>query len=331
MKTITNVRKIAVFAFIAVIVASCTKDQQSPEVTPEAKQSETITEVAKSNPELSNLVEALTKAELTDEFSDQVQAKSKVTYTIFAPTNKAFMEFLKANKIENLKSASKQNLRDVLLNHVVMGAKKAAELKTEYLSTLSQVKISGTEKNYLSLFVNTTDGVMLNGESKVIKADIKFCRGVIHIVDKVIPLPSIVTHAKANPNFSTLLAVVTSPEQAAIATALTTSKKPLTVFAPINAAFDIALGTGGFANGATAAQVTKVLQYHVVGDANVLAASLKEGQVVTTLLGQQFTIGLTGGAKIKDQAGNTINIIATDVQCTNGVVHAIDRVLQPAL
>jgi uncharacterized surface protein with fasciclin (FAS1) repeats len=238
---------------------------------------------------------------------------------------------LKANRIQSVQTATRESLRTVLLNHVVMGAKKAADLKTEYLSTLAKVKISATGQNYLSLFVNTTNGVVLNGEAKVIKADILFSRGVIHIVDKVIPLPSIVTHAKANANFSTLLAVVTSPEQAAIATALTTNKTPLTVFAPINAAFDVALGEGGFANGATAAQVTKVLQYHVVGNANVLAASLKEGQVVTTLLGQQFTIGLTGGAKIKDQAGNSINIIATDVQCTNGVIHAVDKVLQPAL
>jgi hypothetical protein len=43
----------------------------------------------------------------------------------------------------------------------------------------------------------------------------------------------------------------------------------------------------------------KVLQYHVVSPANVLAASLMEGQIVTPILSpaQTFKISLVGGAK----------------------------------
>lgn len=42
-----------------------------------------------------------------------------------------------------------------------------------------------------------------------------------------------------------------------------------------------------------------------------------------------FTITTTGGAKITDANNRVSNIILTDVQCSNGIVHAIDRVLLP--
>jgi uncharacterized surface protein with fasciclin (FAS1) repeats len=41
--------------------------------------------------------------------------------------------------------------------------------------------------------------------------------------------------------------------------------------------------------------LTKVLQYHVVSG-NILAATLTEGQIVTTLNTQTFTVQLAGGA-----------------------------------
>ncbi|MNY47188.1 Fasciclin domain protein [compost metagenome] len=51
--------------------------------------------------------------------------------------------------------------------------------------------------------------------------------------------------------------------------------------------------------------------------------------MVSTFAGQNFTVGLTGGAKITDASGRVSNIIATDVQCSNGIIHAIDKVLLP--
>lgn len=80
-----------------------------------------------------------------------------------------------------------------------------------------------------------------------------------------------------------------------------------------------------------AATLNKVLQYHVVSGANVLAGSLTEGQQPTTYQGGKFTIGLSGGAKITDLNNRVSKIIITDVQGTNGVVHAIDKVLLPTL
>jgi uncharacterized surface protein with fasciclin (FAS1) repeats len=61
----------------------------------------------------------------------------------------------------------------------------------------------------------------------------------------------------------------------------------------------------------------------------VLAATLTNGQMVNTLLAEEFEIDLTDGAKIIDGATRTSNIIVTDVQAANGVIHVINKVLLP--
>ena len=174
--------------------------------------------------------------------------------------------------------------------------------------------------------------VMLNGVAKVTTADVMASNGVIHIVDKVIDLPTIVTHATANPNFTSLVGALTGAGQPNFVSILS-GTGPFTVFVPTNDAFtalNTELAPGGIA-GVSAANLTKVLQYHVVSG-NILAASLTEGQVVSTLqTPQTFTVQLTGGAKIKDANNRISTIIATDVQCSNGVIHVLNKVLLPIL
>ena len=188
--------------------------------------------------------------------------------------------------------------------------------------------------NTLSMYVDITSSVKLNGVANVTIADVIASNGVIHVVDAVIGLPTIVTHALANKNFSSLVSALTGAGQPDFVTILS-GTGPFTVFAPTNTAFtalNAELAPGGIAS-VSAANLTKVLQYHVVSPANVLAATLTEGQMVTPILtpAQKFTIQLTGGAKIKDVNNRLSNIIITDVQCANGVIHAVDRVLLPVL
>jgi len=71
------------------------------------------------------------------------------------------------------------------------------------------------------------------------------------------------------------------------------------------------------------------LDYHVIKDANVLAASLTQDQEVTTIGGNTFAIDLTNGAEIIDGQSRVSTIQATDIQGKNGVVHVIDKVLLP--
>ena len=76
----------------------------------------------------------------------------------------------------------------------------------------------------------------------------------------------------------------------------------------------------------------EVLLYHVTDAGNVRSTDLTDGMMVTTLAeGETFTIDLSGNVPAINAAGNTSNIVFTDVQATNGVVHVIDTVILPNL
>lgn len=318
MKNVFKIRILALIALFAILTVSC--DDNDKDVVVD----NTITGKASTNANLSILVQALVRADLA------TTLKGSGPYTVFAPTNQAFTTFLASKNYATINDVSKEALTQILLNHVVTGSVKSTDLTTGYIKTLAKGPASTT--NTLSMYVDISSGVKLNGISTVTTANVMASNGVIHIVDAVIDLPTIVTHAAANANFSTLATVLNRSGQPNFTTALS-AIGPFTVFAPTNAAFtalDLELAPGGIAS-VSAANLTKVLQYHVLSG-NVLAASLTEGQVITPPLltpSQTFTIQLSGGAKIKDARNRISNIIITDVQASNGVIHAINKVLLP--
>ena len=237
-----------------------------------------------------------------------------------------------ANGFSSLDEVPDAALKEILLNHVLSGSFNSSSLTTGYVKTLAKGSASST--NTLSMFVNTSSGVKLNGVSTVTTANISASNGIIHIVDNVIGLPTVVTHALANPNFSTLVAALTRDDQPDFAGILSgTESSPFTVFAPTNAAFGSLLTELGAnsLNDINQSTLENTLKYHVVAGANVLASTLTNNQMVTTFQGQSFTITTTGGAKITDANGRMSNIILTDVQASNGVIHAIDKVVLPNL
>ena len=106
------------------------------------------------------------------------------------------------------------------------------------------------------------------------------------------------------------------------------SEGPFTVFAPTNDAFEMLFNDLGI-NGVedlTADQLTPILLYHVVND-KVMAADVRSGKVST--LNEEAWISIEANSK-----GVTLdevsNVIITDVEGTNGVIHVIDRVLIPS-
>jgi transforming growth factor-beta-induced protein len=198
-----------------------------------------------------------------------------------------------------------------------VGAKAmSTDLQTGYIPTLSK---SGD--NFISMYINIANGVAINKNTKVTSADITAKNGVIHVVDKVILPPSVVNIALDNDNFTTLVQAVL---KAGLVDALS-AKGPYTVFAPTNDAFQALftqLGISGIAD-LTAEQLTPILTYHVVSG-NVLSKSLTNGQVGTLNPDKKLTVNLSGGVKINDS-----EVIAADIQGSNGVVHVINKVLIP--
>jgi len=316
MKNLLKFKVIIALVALTSFTISCDNDDDEPMAD------NTITGLAKSNANLSILVQALGRAELA------ATLQGVGPYTVFAPTDAAFVAFLKTTPYATLNDVPKDVLKQILLNHVVSGKVKSTDLTTGYVKTLATSATSGT--NTMSMYVDLRSGVKLNGTAMVTAADVMASNGVIHVVDKVIGLPTVVTHATANPNFTSLVGALTGAGQPNFVSILS-GVGPFTVFAPTNDAFtalNTELAPGGIA-GVSTANLTKVLQYHVA-NGNVLAASLTEGQMVSTLqTPQRFTIQLAGGPKIKDVNNRISNITATDVQCSNGVIHVISKVLLP--
>ncbi|MGB5363035.1 MAG: fasciclin domain-containing protein [Aureibaculum sp.] len=283
----------------------------------------TIVTHAVANPDLSSLVGALTSGGNTA-FTDLLSTPGD--FTVFAPDNAAFTAFTNPDGNE---------LSDILSNHVIAGATALSSgLANGYVNTAAT--FNGTDNN-LSLYVNIDNGVKLNGTSEVVKADIIAINGVIHVVNAVIDLPTIVDFALADPTFETLVAALTRGDLTfdyvtTLSTPVGTSPAPFTVFAPTNTAFGDLLAELNVGSLADIDEPTlkATLDHHAVAGANVRSTSLMDNMTVSTL-GGDITANVTGGATLTDMNERISNIIAVDVQAVNGVIHAIDKVILPPL
>lgn len=141
---------------------------------------------------------------------------------------------------------------------------------------------------------------------------------------------NIVETAEANGDFTTLVAAL----QAAGLDDDLQGPGPFTVFAPTDEAFNaLPEGTVDFLllpeNSAT---LTDILTYHVA-NGSVLAADViaLDGESVGMLNGGSVSIDVVGGTVVLNQGGNRpATVTVTDVICSNGVIHVIDAVLDPA-
>ncbi len=145
---------------------------------------------------------------------------------------------------------------------------------------------------------------------------------------------NIVETAVSNDSFSTLVAAV----QAADLVDALSSDGPFTVFAPTNDAFnnlpDGTLST--LLQPENQETLQSILTYHVVAgqfmaEDVVQAINDNGGQfTVETLQGGELTLKLwEGNVYVKDTNGNKAQIIITDVETSNGVIHAINNVVLP--
>lgn len=132
----------------------------------------------------------------------------------------------------------------------------------------------------------------------------------------------IVDIALGDPDFSTLVLAL---ETADLVETLQ-GEGPFTVFAPTNDAFDTLLNELDITAEELLAQpdLEQVLTYHVV-PGNVLAGDLTDGMTADTVNGEELTFDLSGDPMVNDAM-----IITTDIEASNGVIHAIDTVLVPS-
>lgn len=139
---------------------------------------------------------------------------------------------------------------------------------------------------------------------------------------------SIVGVAAGNKDFSTLVSLV---KKAGLVKTLDQGG-PFTVFAPTNAAF-ARLAKDDPALYKQVASSKKLLQtiltYHVVADripATAAISAAKKKTAIETVQGEAAALSFKNGSIV---INNGARVVIPDVNASNGVVHAIDRVIVP--
>ena len=326
MKNLLKLSKLTFLLFVGFSIQSCSDDDDDV-TTPTGPSN--IVEIAMDTPDLSNLVAALSVAD-----GNLVDVLSGGEFTVLAPTNEAFETFLAANGFMSLSEVPTDVLSNILLNHVISGTINSTNL-VDAGSGYSTTNASNMDGDNLSLYFDTSSGVTFNGISSVVAADIVASNGIVHVVDEVIGLPTVVTFAVSNPALSTLVAALTTEGLSVdIVSILSSSDEPspFTIFAPTNDAFGSLLAELELnALGDIPVEILEAtLGTHVAPEANVRSTDLVDGMSVNTI-SSTITVSLSDGAKLIDPNGRESNIIAVDIQAYNGVVHVIDNVLLPQL
>ena len=305
MKKIPFIFKSLFLGLVLFTAFSCSDDDDEGGNGPDEEQ--TLVDIVTSNPELSSLAAALERSGLLNTF------EGDGPFTVFAPTNAAFQNFLNANGFGSLNDVPVDVLNQVLLNHVVDGDNRSTGLSTGYVPSLST---AGPLGRNLSLFINTSGGVEINGVSDVILADVVASNGVAHVVDAVIGLPTVVDHAAANPEFSTLVGVL--PQDFVD---ILSGDGPFTLFAPDNDAFDAFDNPNGN-------ELNDILANHVLAGSAAFSGGLVNGYVETFATnadgdGINAYINTNNGVRIN----NVSDVTTADVVATNGVIHAVNTVI----
>ena len=338
MKFILKNLRLLPLLFVVFAFNACSDDDDNG--TPPQPTLLDIYATAQTSAELTNLVAAIEEAGL------DATLEGDGPFTVFAPTNDALAALLADLGVSTLDQVPDDVLENVLKNHVISGeiimSSDLVSAGSGYQNTLGE----GPDGEFLSLFFNVDGSTVelnggaanstdINAGANVTTADIMATNGVVHIVNSVIMPPTVVDHALANPNLTSLVAALQEADGSDTDPMLIPTLSgdgPFTVFAPLNDAFT------AFLDGAALTEVddetlNSVLLHHVI-DGNVTAGDLTDGLDPDTREGDKIIINLPGNdgnpAKITDGSGNTdIDIVLVNIQGTNGVVHAIESVLSP--
>jgi uncharacterized surface protein with fasciclin (FAS1) repeats len=268
---------------------------------------------------LTTFVRAITTGDLTSILG------ATGPFTLLAPSEAAFAK-LPAATLEGLLKDRVALVR-ALRYHVLPGRLTAAQLTAGTVRTL--------EGNTVRVAV--ADGQTTVNDALVTRTDLAATNGLVHVIDTMLipplfsvggapvtaaprPTGDVVAIAKADGRFGLLVDAL----DAAGLSATLRGAGPYTLFAPTDAAFRALppeLLTKLLADKATLA---KVLTYHVLGG-RLTTGTARTGDLAT-VEGDPVTITTTASGFTVDGA----TVLTHDLAATNGVVHALDRVLVPA-
>ena len=335
-------------AGISLLLTSCDPDDEPETPVGPAAGSQSIAAITTTNANYSILGEALGAAGLNSILEGG-------SFTVFAPSNDAFnrlfddLELTDANsdgsRVDELVGAlGADSLRDILLYHVLDGVTLAENVPLKaYVKTLC---LASSEDRALDLLLESrSDRVLLNSgayfgraqfntRAEVVAPNILATNGVVHGVNAVMLLPNVLDVTANNSDFSgfaNLIAVGTATDTLVLADTL------FTIFAPINAAFELAndslLNAIQIDQFAPGFNVVKQIALHHVHNEEALAENLDQLVYFTYNLDDLEITMSAESTTVLSSSGVIATIIPslTYIQATNGLVHGVTRVLFPVI
>jgi len=241
-------------------------------------------------------------------------------YTVFAPSNNAFSD-LPAGALQNLlKPDNRDALRELVENHATAG-------DIELVDESSYVEMNNGFTAYLYNNGETflINGVRFDQSNPIVALNGKICR-----VERVLSLQSVremVGHIDSLNEFDMLFDVL--PDNSEVEEALVADF--VTLFAPVNSGVREVLSEMRELSPET---VELILKQHIVTgnvqDGSLVKADLTELASANTL-GQALTLAGRALGFTKTNTGvvkvNGAKIENYDIQCKNGTIHVINKVL----
>ncbi|MEC9372504.1 MAG: fasciclin domain-containing protein [Planctomycetota bacterium] len=268
-----------------------------------------IVDTAVSAGSFNTLVAAVKAAGLVDTL------KGDGPFTVFAPTDEAFAKLPSGTIDRLLRPENKALLQSILTYHVVPG-----KVTADKVTKLSNAETANGQR----VDIKVSNGTVMVDNAKVVKTDIMTSNGVIHVIDTVI-MPAtddIVDTAVSAGSFNTL---ATALKAAGLIDTLK-GDGPFTVFAPTDEAFaKLPAGTvESLLKPENKDQLIAVLTYHVA-QGRVYSDEVVKMDSIKTVQGSKATPKVKNGKAYIDGA----QIVKTDIETSNGVIHVIDSVILP--
>ncbi len=297
-----------------------------------------ITNIVVTNPDFQTLEDAAIRCDVAVLLGNtNADPKSGGKFTVFAPTNAAFAR-LGLNSALDLMALQQPFLRSTLFYNVFSGTLPGSALTP---GNTSASALAGLTRR----IIRRADGSLYVNGSKILGTDVHASNGLIHPIDKVLLATggNMVESAVAlqsggvfvKPELTFLVAAVLRCNLQG----LLSQSGPYTVFAPTDQAFkDAGIPSIAAINTMDVPTLTSILANHVLSNSgstllgNKFTPELPENTAVTAFGGRPLELGrFDNGVLTVKGAGNAVpaNMVIPDVQCTNGVVHVIDRVLLP--
>ncbi|XP_067661244.1 transforming growth factor-beta-induced protein ig-h3-like [Haliotis asinina] len=249
-----------------------------------------------------NLLNLIQQAGLTDTL------KGSGPYTLFAPPE---------SDLANLDTTDKAKLAALLKYHVANGQYKRADFYNEMSLTTLQPSSELRVNVYLAKGIITVEG------QTVQSSDVVMSNGIVHLIRGVMtpPTGTVLDVVTKDANLTTLASVI---KTASLETFFQ-DQKPITLFAPTDAAFN-KLGSATVQALITDPALLKsILQYHVV-PGTIYRASYHTSYLHTFEEADRIRLHQFLFFSYEADSGS---MVGDELSATNGVVQVIDEVLIP--